>query len=72
MDNTDGAANIPPITPAAEELSTLTTLKEVREKWKTNTGTTTFGGLLGFGTTATPLPPAPRGKKATRTRAPIM
>lgn len=58
MQNQDGTTDIPSLTPEAEHLSTLSTLKEVREKWKPNQATLT--GLFGsapcttsiFGTTA--------------------
>src|SRR5258708_2870312 len=74
MDNQDGTADIPSITPAAEHLSTLTTLKEVREKWTRNNVITvtpivpTFGGVFGFGTTAAARRSAPTTKKLKRTR----
>ncbi|UJR37663.1 hypothetical protein I4U23_030359 [Adineta vaga] len=73
INNQDGSINIPQITPAAEDLSKLTTLKEVREKWTTSSSKTTlfstpavgFGGL--FGTTATiPTPPAVSFKKTRK------
>lgn len=71
MDNKDGTTGIPSLTPAAEHLSTLKTLKEVREKWVRNNGITatavlpTFGGLFGLGATVAPVT-----KK--RTRTPVM
>jgi len=78
IDNKDGGTNIPSVTPAAEHLSTLTTLKEVREKWMSNNGilatsgaTTRFGGLFGLGTTATAFPPATLRKKAMRRSVPV-
>jgi len=78
MDNQDGSTSIPSLTPAAEHLSTLTTLEEVRKKWVRNNGITTtafaptLGGLFGRGATATALPPVPITKKRTRTRTPVM
>ncbi|CAF3601678.1 unnamed protein product [Rotaria sp. Silwood1] len=72
LDNQNGTKNIPSLTPAAEQLSTLTTLKEVREKWVPNTGlstastTTTFGGLFGVSKTPTPASILTK-KKRTRT-----
>jgi hypothetical protein len=71
IDNKDGGTNIPSVTPAAEHLSTLTTLKEVREKWVTSGATTTFGGLFGLGATATAFPPATLRKKAMRRSVPV-
>ncbi len=76
MDNQNGTSDIPALTPAAEHLSTLTTLKEVREKWVRNNttvapfGMPTLGGL--FGTFATPPKPSSASitKKRTRTRTP--
>jgi hypothetical protein len=72
MDNKDGTTSIPSLTPAAEHLSTLKTLKEVREKWVRNNGITAtavvppkVGGLFGLGATVAPVT-----KK--RTRTPIM
>jgi hypothetical protein len=78
IENTDGSTSIPALTENAEHLSTLKTLKEVREKWDENTGTrnhvpmSLFGGL--FGTVATPAK-APRmsmATKAKRTTKPVM
>jgi hypothetical protein len=73
MDNQDGTASIPALTYNAEQLSTLTTLKEVREKWMSYKGmatvptttTTTFGGLFGLGKT-TGFTPVLLKKKRTR------
>jgi len=73
MDNQDGTTGIPSLTPAAEQLSTLKTLKEVREKWVRYNGVVattvppTFGGLFGLGTAAAPVT-----KKRTRTRTPVV
>ena len=72
VDNQDGTTNIPAVTPAAEHLSTLTTLKEVQRNWTRTTGiaTTTlappFGGLFGLGALAA-RPPVKK-----RTRTPVM
>lgn len=55
MDSGSGATDIPSLTPAAEHLSTLTTLKEVREKWASSRGVilpttiTPTEGLFGRG-----------------------
>jgi hypothetical protein len=49
MDNQDGAADIPSVTPVAEHLSTLKTLKEVRDKWVRNKAAPFVGGFGGFG-----------------------
>ncbi|CAF0745038.1 unnamed protein product [Rotaria sordida] len=79
MNNQDGTTSIPALTPAAEYLSTLRTLKEVREKWADNTKTVAtpttsiFGGLFGCGTTVATVPSAPIIKKrSTRTRTPVI
>ncbi|CAF4384967.1 unnamed protein product [Rotaria socialis] len=74
MDNQDGTKSIPSLTPTAEYLSTLTTLKEVRDKWVANksiptapVAPTLFGGI--FGASKTPAPTSIRTKKArVRTR----
>ncbi|CAF0781928.1 unnamed protein product [Rotaria sp. Silwood1] len=75
LNNQDGTTSIPALTPAAEHLSTLKTLKEVREKWVRYTGsvatsvTSTFGGLFGCGTKVAAVPSVPIIKKrSTRTR----
>jgi hypothetical protein len=65
MDNQNGTC-VPTLTPAAEHLSTLSTLKEVREKWVYNNNavaTPTFGGLFGLGL---------KRPKPKRTRTPVM
>jgi hypothetical protein len=78
VDNQDGSTSIPSLTPAAEHLSTLKTLKEVREKWTESNGTTvgfstlTTGGLFGLGVTPAARPHAKIARKAGRTRAPVM
>lgn len=79
MNNQDGTIDIPSITPFAEDLSKLTTLKEVREKWMTSNKTTgrmstlPFGGLFGVGTTLTaPILPMLTKKRTRTTRAPVM
>ena len=56
MDNQNGTTDIPAVTPAAEHLSTLTTLAEVRDKWVKNNSVAVpvfpvVGGLFGLGTT---------------------
>ena len=78
MDNSNGTTAIPSVTPAAEHLSTLSTLKEVREKWssKTRSGTTPtpafIGGLFGASTKlGIPLPKSIK-KTRTRTKTPVM
>ncbi|CAF0873128.1 unnamed protein product [Rotaria sordida] len=76
IDNQNGTTNIPSLTLTAEQLSTLTTLKEVREKWIANKGlliappttTTTFGGLFGVSTTPTSASTLTK-RKRTRTPA---
>ncbi|CAF2941946.1 unnamed protein product [Rotaria sp. Silwood2] len=76
IDNQNGTTNIPSLTPAAEHLSTLTTLKEVREKWASNKGlpilptATTFGGL--FGVSKTPAPASILTKKKRTRRTPVI
>ncbi len=71
MDNPDGTTSIPSLTPAAEHLSTLKTLKEVKEKWTENSGTTvtfptlTTGPLFGLGKRAAARPRATLTKKRT-------
>jgi hypothetical protein len=75
MDNQEGAADIPSVTPVAEHLSTLKTLKEVRDKWVRNTGLATpfvgtFGVMPGLGLVATTLPRL--GIKKKRTRTPVI
>jgi len=55
----DGTTSIPALTDSAEQLSKLTTLKEVREKWALKKGmiitptipATPFKGLFGLGKT---------------------
>lgn len=60
MHGTNGTSDIPPITPAAEELSKLKTLKEIREKWSNTVATNNYlftpptGGLFGLGTITAP------------------
>jgi hypothetical protein len=79
MENNDGSTSIPALTANAEHLSTLKTLKEIREKWTGSTGTTfafptsTTGGLFGLGITPAAARPRARvTKKAKRTPTPVM
>lgn len=74
MATTNGTSDIPAITPVAEELSKLKTLKEFREKWSPNTAATTslftppVGGLFGLGKVPTPR----RRTTMTKKRAAIV
>ena len=78
MENNDGSTSIPALTANAEELSTLKTLKEIREKWAVNAPTAvvfpTFatGGLFGLGKTLARGPRVRPLKKAKRTAAPVV
>lgn len=78
--NQTGASNIPALTPAAEELSKLTTLEEVRQQWKRFNGpavvaaTSTSGGLfgLGLGLGRKAKAPAARSRPTKRAAAPVV
>ena len=73
MENKDGSTSIPALTAKAEHLSTLKTLKEVREKWAETIETTNhvamplFGGL--FGTVTAPAIPPKRSRAKMATKA---
>jgi hypothetical protein len=74
MDNQNGTG-VPALTPAAEHLSTLSTLKEVRETsvYKNNiVAAPTSGGLFGLGLTHPKRSGASIAKKTKRTRTPVM
>lgn len=60
MGNQDGTTDIPKLTPEAEHLSTLSTLKEIREIWKPNA--MSIGGPFG----STLAPPLTLGKPSVR------
>ncbi|CAF0921793.1 unnamed protein product [Adineta steineri] len=70
VDNQDGTTNIPPITPAAEHLSTLANLKDVRENF--TIAPTTFGGLFGITPPASTLFRTSAKKTRTRKSAPTI
>ena len=75
MDNQDGTASIPALTREAEHLSTLATLKEIREQWAHRNGTAgssiapLTGGLFGGLTKVRAVPTVPATKRRACTPA---
>ncbi len=78
MDNEVGEAGIPALTPVAEHLATLKTLKEVREEWKANKTKITAptlppsAGLFSSSTITSLFPSVPVRVKRPRSHTPAM
>lgn len=58
MENQNGTTDIPALTTEAEHLSTLSTLKEIRDTWKPTSRPFTF--LTTFPSTPMPITKLPR------------